>query len=83
MAATKQNTSAETEKKIPYKLRKLPGKDANQDEFYSINGKDYIIKRGVTVEMPEELYNYIIEQERAEEEADRFSEEAAQKVNEF
>ena len=58
-------------KTVRYTLPFLEGSDAPTQEFYSINGKDYIIKRGEAVSLPENVYNYIIKQEEAKNEAIR------------
>ena len=41
-----------TEKRVKFKLPRLPGSNANQDQYVSLNGKGYIIRRGVEVEVP-------------------------------
>ena len=61
-------TEEKKSKRIRYTLPFLDSGSSTQ-EFYSINGKDYIIKRGETVELPEEVYNFITEQEKAKNEA--------------
>ena len=54
-------------KRITVRLPRLSGQNANQDEFFSVNGKNYIIKRGETVEIPEEVAEVIRNAEKAEE----------------
>lgn len=54
-------------KRVTVKLPKLPGQNAIQEEFFSVNGKNYIIKRGETVEIPEEVAEVIRNAEKAEE----------------
>ena len=56
-------------KKVTIRLPRLAGQNAIQEEFYSINGKRYIIKRGETVEIPENLGKLIQDNEKAEESA--------------
>ena len=57
-------------KRVEVKLPRNPGQNANQDEFFSVNFKNYIIQRGEYVEVPKELaklkcpkyyfnYNYV------------------------
>lgn len=54
-------------KRVEVRLPRNPGQNANQDEFFSVNGKNYIIKRGETVEIPEEVAEVIRNAEKAEE----------------
>ena len=54
-------------KRVMVRLPRLPGQNANQEEFFSVNGKNYIIKRGETVEIPEEVAEVIRNAENAEE----------------
>ena len=58
-----------TKKTKTYILPFLEGIDSPKQEFYSINGKDYILKRGEAIELPEDVYDYIMEQEKAKLEA--------------
>ncbi|MBE5873773.1 MAG: hypothetical protein E7287_05110 [Lachnospiraceae bacterium] len=61
------------------KLPRNAGQNANQDEFFSVNFKNYIIRRGETVEIPEELAEVITNAEKAEEYAMRYADEKAQR----
>lgn len=54
-------------KRVTVRLPKLPGQNAIQEEFFSVNGKNYLIKRGETVEIPEEVAEVIRNGEKAEE----------------
>lgn len=54
-------------KRVTVRLPKLPGQNAIQEEFFSVNGKNYLIKRGETVEIPEEVAEVIRNAEKAEE----------------
>lgn len=54
-------------KRVVVRLPRNPGQNANQDEFFSVNGKNYIIKRGESVEIPEEVAEVIRNAEKAEE----------------
>ena len=64
---TVDNATTKKEKRVTVRLPRLPGQNANQEEFFSVNGKNYIIKRGETVEIPEEVAEVIRNGERAEE----------------
>lgn len=54
-------------KRVTVRLPRLPGQNAIQEEFFSVNGKNYLIKRGETVEIPEEVAEVIRNGEKAEE----------------
>ena len=69
---TKKTEADET---IKVRLPRATGVNANQDEFFSVNYKNYIIKRGEYVEIPRELYEVIVNGEKAEEAAFKFAEE--------
>lgn len=61
-------------KRVEVKLPKLPGQNAIQEEFFSVNGRNYIVKRGEYVEVPEEVAEVINNSEKAEEYAMRYVE---------
>lgn len=65
----------EADETIKVRLPRATGVNANQDEFFSVNYKNYIIKRGEYVEIPRELYEVIVNGEKAEEAAFKFAEE--------
>lgn len=69
MAETTKKTAdnATKSKRVTVRLPKLPGQNAIQEEFFSVNGKNYLIKRGETVEIPEEVAEVIRNAEKAEE----------------
>jgi hypothetical protein len=67
MADTTKKTVDNAKKKVTVKLQRNSGHNAIQEEFFSVNGKNYIIKRGVEVEIPIELAEVIINAEKAEE----------------
>lgn len=69
MAETTKKTAdnATKSKRVTVRLPKAPGQNAIQEEFFSVNGKNYIIKRGETVEIPEEVAEVIRNGEKAEE----------------
>ena len=60
-------------KKVTVRLPRLEGHNANQDEFFSVNYKNFIIKRGQTAEIPEELAEVIENNQKAEEYALNYS----------
>lgn len=72
MADTTKNTNAtatnaKSKKRVQVRLPRLQGQNAIQEEFYSVNGRNYIIKRGETVEIPEEVAEVIRNAEKDEE----------------
>lgn len=69
---TKQTKDA---KRVQVRLPRLTGQNANQDEFFSVNFKNYIIQRGKTVEVPEEVAEVIRNNEKSEEYAMEYIEE--------
>lgn len=64
---------------VPYTLPIDPNPKASQQEFYSYNFKNYIIKRGVQVMIPKGLRDIIEEQNRARLEELRYILETALK----
>ena len=83
MADTTKNTKSNAEKteavkqKVSVRLPRNAGQNANQDEFFSVNFKNYIIRRGETVEIPEELAEVIRNAEKEEEYAMKYADEKA------
>ena len=75
MAGTTKQTNAKATVKLP----RAKGKDARQEEFFSVNFKNYIIQRGVHVEVPAELAEAIENAEKAEEYALQYAESRAVK----
>ena len=63
--------------RVKVRLPRNEGQNANQDEFYSVNFKNYIIKRGVEVEIPEEVAEVIRNAEKATEYAMQYADEKA------
>ena len=63
----KKADNATKERRVTVRLPRLPGQNAIQEEFYSVNGKNYRIKRGETVEIPEAVAEVIRNNEQAEE----------------
>ena len=78
MADTTKKTGKENaQARVSVRLPRNAGQNANQDEFFSVNFKNYIIKRGETVEIPEELAEVIRNNEQAEDYAMQYAEEKA------
>lgn len=76
MAETK-NATKSASKRVTVRLPRNAGQNAIQDEFFSVNFKNYIVKRGETVEIPEELAEVIRNNEKAEDYAMQYAEEKA------
>ena len=75
---TKQaNNKPNATAKVSVRLPRNKGQNAIQEEFFSVNFKNYIIKRGETVEIPEELAEVIRNAELAEDYALKYAEENA------
>lgn len=66
MAETTKKTTNNAER-VEVRLPRNPGQNANQDEFFSVNGRNALIKRGETVEIREEVAEVIRNAEKAEE----------------
>ncbi len=79
MAATtkKETVDTATEKRVTVRLPRLEGQNANQTEFFSYNFKNYLIKRGEDVEIPEGLAEVIKNAEKAKDAAFKYAEEKA------
>jgi len=76
MAETTKQTNKNA-KRVEVRLPRNAGQNADQDEFFSVNFKNYIIRRGETVEIPEELAEVIRNAEKAEEYAMKYADEKA------
>jgi hypothetical protein len=73
--------NATKEKRVSVRLPKAKGRNAVQEEFFSVNGKNYIVKRGDTVEIPEEVAEVIRNGEKAEDYAMAYVDELAKAEN--
>lgn len=73
--AEKTNKAENASKRVTVRLPRNAGQNAIQDEFFSVNFTNYIIKRGETVEIPEELAEVIRNNEQAEDYAMQYAEE--------
>ncbi len=70
MADTTKNTNNATKKeskKVRVKIPLMPGEKKDHAEFFSVNGRNYRIQKGIWVEVPEELAEVIENGEKAEE----------------
>jgi len=72
MAETTKKTTDNAKRKVTVRLPRNQGQNARQDAFFSVNFKNYMIKRGETVEIPEEVAEAIRLAEKAEEYAMRY-----------
>ena len=72
MAETTKKTTSNNAKRVEINLPRNKGQNANQDEFFSVNFKNYIIRRGEYVEVPEEIEEVIRNSNKAEESAMRY-----------
>lgn len=79
MADTNKNTTNNAKRKITVILPLNRGQNANQDEFFSVNGKNYIIRRGEEVEIPEEVAEVIRNAELADAYAMRYVNDLTEK----
>lgn len=77
MAEAKKTLNGE--KMVQIKLPRDPDPRHPQEEFYSLNFHNYIIKRGEYVEVPESLAALIRESEDAEDAAVRYADEKSVK----
>lgn len=75
--AEKVNKKENASKRVTVRLPRNAGQNANQDEFFSVNFVNYIVKRGETAEIPEELAEVIRNNEKAEDYAMQYAEEKA------
>lgn len=73
--ADSKKTATVSPKMVKIKLRKHPDPRMPQEEFYSFNFKNYLIRRGEYVEVPEEVARMIEENEEAEEYAMNYAQE--------
>ena len=72
MAETTKKTTSNNAKRVEINLPRNKGQNAKQDEFFSVNFKNYIIRRGAYVEVPEEIEEVIRNANKAEESAMRY-----------
>lgn len=77
--AEAKNTEKKTEKMVKIRLPRIKG--GNDAEFVSINNRNWLIKRGVTVEVPECVAKLLEQTEEALEEAYQRREAAKNATN--
>lgn len=82
MAEAKTKQETKKAQRVVVRLPRNKGKNAVQEEFFSVNGKNYIIKRGVDVEIPVEVAEVIRNAEKDEDYAMRFVDDLVQKEKE-
>lgn len=71
MADKKEPTA---KKMVKIRLPRLEGQGAPTEEFFSVNFKNYIIKRGVDVEVPKDVAEVIMNAEKAKDSAIDYAE---------
>lgn len=72
MAENKTKSEAKKSQRVVGRLPRNKGKNAVQEEFFSVNGVNYIIKRGEDVEIPVEVAEVIRNAEKDEDYAMRY-----------
>lgn len=75
------NATKKEQRRVTVRLPRLAGQNAIQEEFYSVNGKNYIVKRGETVEIPEAVAEVIRNNEKAEDYAMNYIDNLKKKAN--
>ena len=82
MAETTKNTTNNAKsRKITVVLPLNRGQNAEQFEYFSVNGKSWRIQRGVEVEIPEEVAEVIRNAEKADAYAMRYVNDLTEKYN--
>jgi len=61
---TPEAAAVDTEKRVTLRLPRMPGKGTM---FVAINGRSFLIKRGVSVEVPEYVADFVHQQEEQDE----------------
>lgn len=84
MAETNKNTNTTNakNKKVMVTLPLNRGQNANQTEFFSVNGRNYRIQRGIEVEIPEEVAEAIRNAELADTYALKYVQDLTNQFNE-
>ena len=63
---TVDNATKKEVKKVKVKIPLMPGEKKDHAEFFSVNGRNYRIQKGIWVEVPEEIAEVIENGEKAE-----------------
>lgn len=74
-------TKQEKSQRVVVRLPRNKGTNAVQEEFYSVNGVNYLIKRGEDVEIPVEVAEVIRNAEKDEDYAMRYVDSLVQAEN--
>lgn len=69
--------------KVPYTLEVLSDPNAPEQEFYSLNGKNYIITRGIEVMIPRALVEIIENQKKERIKAWKYAQKMALREPKF
>lgn len=64
---------ASAEEMYTIRLPRLKGNNAQQTEFFSVNGRNYLVERGKNVTVPKEVYEVYMNSLDAEDAADEFA----------
>ena len=67
-------------RKIRMRIPRIPGQKEQPDVFISINGKNYLIQRGVEVTVPKAVYDEYVRSEKNNEKAEAFYYAAADRA---
>lgn len=78
---TKKADNAKKSEKVQVKIPKLMGQNAVQEEYFSVNGRTYRVKRGIYVDVPKEVKEVIENNEKAEEYAMKYVEDLEKAKN--
>jgi hypothetical protein len=83
MAATTKEIDNATKntRRVTVRLPRLSGQNADQTEFYAVNGRTCRVKRGETVEIREEIAEVIRNNEQAEDYAMNYIDNLKKKGN--
>ena len=73
-SAIKNVSAAEAERqafarKVKVTLPRKPELGKKQQEFYSVNGRNYMVQLGKEIELPEPVYNLVMQNRAAEDAA--------------
>ena len=78
---TVDNATKKEGKRVTVRLPRMPGQNAIQEEFFSVNLRNTIIKRGETVDIREEIAEVIRNAEKAEDYAMNYVDSLAKAEN--